>query len=123
MLVTKPRPGSLAEAFHQQVPMVVACNAHTIPQERYNARIVQDGGLGVAVRRWREIPAAVTALRGNPERLDGCRRRLAALPANRAVFEVLELIKAELARVRPPAGHVNGQRFGARSGAFRLRRT
>jgi len=96
VLVTKPGPGSLAEAFHQQVPMVVACNAHTIPQERYNARIVQEGGLGVAVRRWREIPAAVTALRGDPEQLDGCRRRLAALPANRAVFEVLDLIERTL---------------------------
>lgn len=96
VLVTKPGPGSLAEAFHQQVPMVVACNAHTIPQERYNARIVQEGGLGVAVRRWREMPAAVTALRGDPERLDGYRRRLAALPPNRAVFEVLDLVERTL---------------------------
>jgi len=96
VLVTKPGPGSLAEAFHQQVPMVVACNAHTIPQERHNARIVQEGGLGVAVRRWREMPAAVTALRGDPERLDGYRRRLAALPPNRAVFEVLELVERTL---------------------------
>jgi UDP-N-acetylglucosamine:LPS N-acetylglucosamine transferase len=96
VLVTKPGPGSLAEAFHQQVPVVVACNAHTIPQERYNAALVRDGGLGVAVRHWREIPAAVTALRREPARLAECRRRLAALPPNRAIFEILDLVEAEL---------------------------
>lgn len=96
VLVTKPGPGSLAEAFHQRVPMVVACNAHTIPQERYNARLVAESGVGIAVRHWRDIPAAVTALRRDPGRLDACRRSLAALPPNRAVFEVLDLIAATL---------------------------
>jgi UDP-N-acetylglucosamine:LPS N-acetylglucosamine transferase len=66
VLVTKPGPGSLAEAFHQGVPVVVACNAHTIPQERYNARLVRERGLGIAVRSWRQIPAAVTELRPIP---------------------------------------------------------
>ena len=101
VLVTKPGPGSLAEAFHQRVPVVVACNAHTIPQERYNAALVRDGGLGVAVRRWREIPAAVTALRADSERLQGCRTRLAALPPNRAVFEVLDLVERTLEPAAP----------------------
>ncbi len=107
VLVTKPGPGSLAEAFHQQVPVVVACNAHTIPQERYNAALVRDGGLGVAVRHWREIPAAVTALRRDPARLAECRRRLAALPLNRAVFEVLDLVEAALELAEAPA-HARG---------------
>src|SRR5262249_28991026 len=57
------------EAFHQRVPVVVACNAHTIPQERYNARLVRELGLGVTVRHWREIPGAVKALRLEPGRL------------------------------------------------------
>jgi UDP-N-acetylglucosamine:LPS N-acetylglucosamine transferase len=96
VLVTKPGPGSLAEAFHQRVPMVVACNAHTIPQERYNARLVGERGLGISVRHWRDIPAAVTALRHDPGRLEGYRRHLDALPPNRAVFEVLDLIAATL---------------------------
>jgi len=96
LLVTKPGPGSLAEAFHQGVPVVVAWNAHTIPQERYNARLVQERGLGVAVRSWRQIPAAVTELRRDPQRLDYFRARLAALPPNRAVFEVLDLIAETL---------------------------
>ena len=34
LLVTKPGPGSLAEALQQQVPVVVASHARTIPQER-----------------------------------------------------------------------------------------
>lgn len=96
VLVTKPGPGSLAEAFHQQVPVVVASNAHTIPQERYNAALVRDAGFGVTVRHWREIPRAVAALRDDAARLQECRRRLAALPPNRAVFEVLDLVEAEL---------------------------
>jgi 1,2-diacylglycerol 3-beta-galactosyltransferase len=102
LLVTKPGPGSLAEAFHQGVPVVVACNAHTIPQERYNARLVRERGLGVAVRTWRQIPAAVTELRRDPRRLDYFRARLAALPPNRAVFEVLDLIAETLETADAP---------------------
>jgi Glycosyltransferase family 28 C-terminal domain/Monogalactosyldiacylglycerol (MGDG) synthase len=106
VLVTKPGPGSLAEAFHQHVPVIVASNAHTIPQERYNAALVRDGGLGLTVRGWRDIPAAVMSVRADAQRLDGCRTRLAALPPNRAVFEVLDLVEAELASAdRPPVAY------------------
>jgi 1,2-diacylglycerol 3-beta-galactosyltransferase len=96
LLVTKPGPGSLAEAFHQGVPVVVTCNARTIPQERHNARLVREGGFGLVVRRWQEIPAAVAALRRDPARLASFRARLADLPRNRASFEVLETFSRAL---------------------------
>jgi 1,2-diacylglycerol 3-beta-galactosyltransferase len=96
LLVTKPGPGSLAEAFHQQVPVVVTCNARTIPQERYNARLVREAGLGLVVRRWQDIPAAVSSLHGDRTRLSSCRARLGALPPNRAVFEALQLFAEAL---------------------------
>jgi 1,2-diacylglycerol 3-beta-galactosyltransferase len=96
LLVTKPGPGSLAEAFHQRVPVVVTCNARTIPQERHNARLVREGGFGVVVRRWQEIPAAVAALRRDPSRLASYRARLAELPPNRAALEVLETFSRAL---------------------------
>jgi len=99
VLATKPGPGSLAEALHCRVPTVVPCNAHTIPQERYNATFLAENDLGVVVRQWREIPAAVSALAADPVRRARMRRRLEALPPNRAVFEVLEILDAELARV------------------------
>ena len=97
VLVTKPGPGSLAEAFHQQVPVVVTCNARTIPQERYNARLVRERGLGLVVRRWQEIPAAVASLQRDSGRLAECRARLAELPGNTAVFEALDVFARTLA--------------------------
>lgn len=92
LLVTKPGPGSLSEAFHQRVPVVVTRNVHTIPQERFNTECVRDRGLGRVVSHWREIPAAVLSLyRDAPERA-AIRKRLAALPENRAVYEVIDVV-------------------------------
>jgi UDP-N-acetylglucosamine:LPS N-acetylglucosamine transferase len=96
VLATKPGPGTLAEALHCRVPTVVPCNAHTIPQERYNATFLAENELGVVVRQWREIPAAVSALAADPVRRARMRRRLESLPPNRAVFEVLEILDREL---------------------------
>jgi len=92
VLVTKPGPGSLSEAFQHGVPVVVTRNVHTIPQERFNTDFVRDRGLGAVVRHWREIPDAVRALRSDPARRAAIRARLAALPPNRAVYEVIDLI-------------------------------
>lgn len=91
LLVTKPGPGSLAEAFHQRVPVIVTRNLHTIPQERFNAELVASRGLGLVVRSWRAIPDAVRLAR-EPARRESMRAALAALPPNRAVYEVLDVV-------------------------------
>ena len=96
VLVTKPGPGSLAEAFHQRVPVVVVRNVHTIPQERFNTDYVGRHGLGVVVRHWREIPAAVARLHREPGAREAIRERLAGLPENRAVWEVLDVLAGVL---------------------------
>jgi UDP-N-acetylglucosamine:LPS N-acetylglucosamine transferase len=103
VLVTKPGPGSLAEAFHQGVPVVVADNRHTIPQERWNARLVRDRALGIVVERLADVPATVADLARDPDRLRALRRNIAALPPNRAVYEVLELIEKDAALSATPA--------------------
>jgi 1,2-diacylglycerol 3-beta-galactosyltransferase len=107
LFVTKPGPGCLAEAFHQQVPVVVCGNGLTIPQERYNVRMVARDGLGVAVRHWRDMPAAAAALAADPERLSRIRQNVAALPPNQAVYEVLEIV-ARTSRERRPLGGDGG---------------
>jgi 1,2-diacylglycerol 3-beta-galactosyltransferase len=96
LLVTKPGPGSLSEAFHQGVPVVVTRNLHTIPQERFNTHLVEEQGLGLVVRSWREIPGAVETLAKDPGRLATLRANVAALPENRAVWEVLDIVGKEI---------------------------
>jgi 1,2-diacylglycerol 3-beta-galactosyltransferase len=92
LLVTKPGPGSLSEAFHQRVPVVVTRNVHTIPQERFNTDFVRDRGLGLVVSHWSEIPNAVLGLLRDAAARAAIRERLAALPENRAVYEVIDLL-------------------------------
>jgi processive 1,2-diacylglycerol beta-glucosyltransferase len=96
LLVTKPGPGSLAEAFQEQVPVVVVRDRHTIPQERFNTRFVEEHGLGIVVGGWSEIPAAVQSLACDPQRLERLRAAIRALPPNRAVYEVIEVLAAEV---------------------------
>jgi 1,2-diacylglycerol 3-beta-galactosyltransferase len=114
-LVSKPGQGR--SPGPSTAGAVSACNAHTIPQERYNARLVREMGLGLTVRHWREIPVAVQALRLDPARLAGYRSRVAALPPNRAVFEVLDLV----ARTLGAAGDARSVAGSSPSETIRLR--
>jgi len=104
LLATKPGPGSLAEAWHQGVPVIVTCNLSTIPQERFNARLVEEKGLGLVVRASAEIPAAAAALARDGGRLARLRAAVAALPENRAVFEVLAVVTELTGTTPAPCG-------------------
>jgi 1,2-diacylglycerol 3-beta-galactosyltransferase len=94
VLVTKPGPGSLSEAFQKGLPVVVAENRETIPMERFNARFVAEMGVGVVVASWSEAPAAVTALAHDPVRRENMAKSIRALPENRAVYEALRIVEA-----------------------------
>jgi processive 1,2-diacylglycerol beta-glucosyltransferase len=92
LLVTKPGPGSLSEAFQEGLPVVVADARDTIPMERFNVRFVEEKDLGLVVPRWQDVPEAVARLASDPARLSCWRLNLQSLPANRAVYEVLDIV-------------------------------
>jgi 1,2-diacylglycerol 3-beta-galactosyltransferase len=96
VVATKPGPGTLAEAFHQRVPVVVPRDARTVPQERYNARLVDESRLGLVVPHWSRIPAAVARMHAEEDLRARIQASLAALPPNRAVFEVLDMLAGEV---------------------------
>ncbi len=82
--VGKPGPGSLSEAIQCGLPVVVARNAWTMPQERYNTDWVRDNGYGLVLPSFRTIDTALPRLLAD---LPAYRARVAAV-RNRAVFEV-----------------------------------
>jgi hypothetical protein len=84
--IGKPGPGSVSEALAMRLPVIVECNAWTLPQERYNAAWVLEKEVGIVLRSFREINRAVAQLT-EPSSLARYRANATALE-NRAVFEI-----------------------------------
>jgi len=54
-LIGKPGPGSVAEAMMRKLPVILECNAWTLPQERYNTEWVREKRVGIVLRNFRQI--------------------------------------------------------------------
>jgi 1,2-diacylglycerol 3-beta-galactosyltransferase len=94
-LIGKPGPGSVAEAMVRRLPVVLECNAWTMPQERYNTEWVKENRVGIILSSFDEIVPGVKRLL-EPATLAEFRRNVAALN-NQAVFEIPEIL-AQLLR-------------------------
>lgn len=109
--IGKPGPGSLSEAVHLGLPVIVTRNAWTMPQERWNTEWVQAHGLGVVERSFRSVGAAVDGLLAD---LPAFQARVRAMH-NRAVYELPQIIEQLLAQAaRQAAG--DGAGMGAPCG-------
>lgn len=94
--IGKPGPGSVSEAIEMHLPVIVECNAWTLPQERYNAQWVREKEVGIVVRNFRQIVPAVRNLL-EKDHLATFSKNAAALP-NRAVFEIPAILQKILDR-------------------------
>ena len=99
--IGKPGPGSVSEALAMQLPVIVECNAWTLPQERYNAEWIIEKEVGLVLKNFNRIDQAVSRLI-EPAKLTRYRENVAALH-NRAVFEIPEMLRNILARSRAGA--------------------
>ena len=89
-LIGKPGPGSIAEAMVRKLPVLIECNAWTLPQERYNAEWVTEKRVGIVLKNFREVVAGVRQML-EPSNLAAFRKNVAALD-NRAIFEIPEIL-------------------------------
>ena len=87
--IGKPGPGSISEAVAMKLPVIVASNAWTLPQERYNTEWVREHGVGVVLKNFRGIGDAVTQILAS---LDQYRASVAKIE-NRAVFEIPDMLE------------------------------
>jgi UDP-N-acetylglucosamine:LPS N-acetylglucosamine transferase len=89
--IGKPGPGSVSEALAKQLPVIVECNAWTLPQERYNATWIVEKQVGVVLHSFAKIDQAAAELI-EPSNLARYRANAAALH-NRAVFEIPDILE------------------------------
>jgi len=89
-LIGKPGPGSIAEAMVRKLPVLIECNAWTLPQERYNAEWVTEKRVGIVLKSFREVVDGVRRML-EPARLAEFQKNVAALN-NRAIFEIPEML-------------------------------
>jgi UDP-N-acetylglucosamine:LPS N-acetylglucosamine transferase len=89
--IGKPGPGSISEAVAMQLPVIVICNAWTLPQERYNAVWIREHGVGVVLKSFSGIAHAVDQLL-EPAAYARFREATARLE-NRAVFEIPDILE------------------------------
>jgi len=101
--IGKPGPGSISEALVMNLPVIVACNARTLPQERYNADWIRQNNVGVVVPSFRRIAGAVEQLL-EPCNFESYRASAAAIKI-RAVFEIPEILQSILEEAPPSPSH------------------
>jgi UDP-N-acetylglucosamine:LPS N-acetylglucosamine transferase len=89
-LIGKPGPGSIAEAMVRKLPVLIECNAWTLPQERYNAEWVKEQRVGIVLNSFKEVASGVSRML-EPATLTEFRRNVAAQD-NQAIFEIPEIL-------------------------------
>jgi hypothetical protein len=89
-MIGKPGPGSIAEAMVRQLPVLIECNAWTLPQERYNAEWIKEKEVGIVLDNFRSVAAGVKQI-VEPTTLARLKNNVKALN-NRALFEVPEIL-------------------------------
>jgi 1,2-diacylglycerol 3-beta-galactosyltransferase len=93
-MIGKPGPGSISEAMVRGLPVLIECNAWTLPQERYNAEWVREKDVGIVLKNFRHVVDGVKKML-DPLTLARLRKNVKALD-NRALFEIPEILAALL---------------------------
>lgn len=111
--VGKPGPGSVSEALEMHLPVIVACNSWTLPQERYNADYIVEKQVGVVLRSFRDIERGVAQLI-EPSSLARYRANTVALE-NQAVFEIPAILEKIFERSSAQASSAKGALLAGKS--------
>ena len=112
-LIGKPGPGSIAEAMVRKLPVLIECNAWTLPQERYNAEWVKEKAVGIVLNSFEQVLEGVSEML-DPAALAAFRRNVAA-QENRAVFEIPDILAGLLGESHSAGGPTTPAPVGAKA--------
>jgi 1,2-diacylglycerol 3-beta-galactosyltransferase len=93
--IGKAGPGSISEAIHMGLPVIVERNAWTLPQEVFNTHWVEEQGVGITVKNFRNLVPVVRGMltSGSLAKMREATSRI----QNRAVFEIPDLLEKVMA--------------------------
>jgi len=74
----------------RKLPVLIECNAWTLPQERYNTEWVVEKRVGIVLKSFQDVAAGVRQML-EPATLAEFRKNVAGLD-NRAIFEIPEIL-------------------------------
>jgi 1,2-diacylglycerol 3-beta-galactosyltransferase len=94
LVIGKPGPGSVSEALHFGLPVVVTRNASTMPQEVYNTYWIEERGVGLVLRDFDSLAKEIDLIL-NTDKLGQMKAAARECP-NRAIFEIPEIIRKVL---------------------------
>jgi UDP-N-acetylglucosamine:LPS N-acetylglucosamine transferase len=100
--IGKPGPGSVSEALHFNLPVIVERNGKTLPQERYNTDWIRENEVGIVLKNFGEIESALCDLLSNGQ-LERFQVNAAA-HQNCAVFEAADILGRLM-----PAGNLSDE--------------
>src|SRR6202040_2855762 len=89
-MIGKPGPGSIAEAMVRHLPVLIECNAWTLPQERYNCEWVKQQRVGIVLSSFNDVVKGVSQML-EPATLAEFRKNVSA-QNNQAIFEIPEIL-------------------------------
>lgn len=95
-LIGKPGPGSIAEAMVRKLPVLIECNAWTLPQERFNTEWVAEKRVGIVLHSFRDVADGVRQIL-EPATFAEFQKNVAAFD-NRAIFEIPGMLATLLER-------------------------
>jgi 1,2-diacylglycerol 3-beta-galactosyltransferase len=86
--IGKPGPGSISEAVALGLPVILERNAWTLVQERYNTEWVREREVGLVLRNFTEIRAAVQRMERELKQFQAAVGEI----ENRAVYEIPDML-------------------------------
>jgi hypothetical protein len=102
--IGKPGPGCVSEALACGLPVIVVCNAWTLPQERYNAEWIRSNRFGIVLRSFDDINRALAEMLGPGAMF----RPNVAQYFNCAVFEVVDILQQIMDESHLPVSGASG---------------
>lgn len=96
LVVTKPGPGTIAEACVKQVPILIDATRAPMPQERGNLLYALANGIGLAIDRRHPVSMLVDNLMNDTERYAQIKAAMGRIKNENAIFELVDMVLSQI---------------------------